>query len=132
MNPYHHEEPEKPDVRQEKKIEYEDPIFETIEEEEEDNREYVETVSRHIAKLVQDENITNDAITCYLDQYFMQYVFRPHITVWIKWYKTKWITDQCHSANEAERQLYELSAKYDKYCQQRSYMTLLAKLRKEY
>ena len=60
-NPYHHEELDKPDVRQEEnqrsKVEYEEPVFETIEEEEEDNRQYVEMVSRHIAKLVEEENI---------------------------------------------------------------------------
>ena len=120
MNSYNnHTEEEKPDVRKEKVVFEEDPEYETVEEEEEANREYVEKVSHHIAKLVEDENIVNDAITCYHDPYFYQDVYRQNINVWIKWYKTKYLESQYISSDDAEKQLARLSRLYEKHCRKR-------------
>jgi hypothetical protein len=120
-------------VRREKEQEVElDEVYETMEEEEEAELEYRDKIARQIRKAVVDEEQTYNAIEGYHDEHFYPYVCKQSIIVWIKWYKTRYIKSDYISADDAEKELYLLQIKYNKYCNQRDWKIRLAKLRKEY
>ena len=109
-----------------------DEVYETMEEEEQAELEYRDKIARQIRKAVVDEEQTFNAIEAYHDEYFYQYVCKQSIIVWIKWYKSRYSKTDYISADDAEKELYIMQIKYNKYCRQRDYKIRLAKLRKEY
>lgn len=124
------------EVIQRRETEKEQPeleeVFETLEEEEQAELEYRELNTRRFNKLIIDEEETCVAIDAYHDDYFYQYVNKQSVIVWIKWYKTRYLNSDYISADQAERELYELQLKYNMFCRKRDYDVRLAKLRKEY
>ena len=105
--------------------------YENYEEEEQAELEYREKMARMVKKAVDEEEKTSMAIEAYHDEHFYYNIFRPHITVWIKWYKTKYLnSERWYSEQEAAFDLDNLTTAFDKMQQRRKMKMLLESIRK--
>jgi len=71
-------------------------------------QEYQDQMSKIIKTASLNDEIVATAIDLYLDDDFYPHVIRPHITVWIQWYRT---TDDF---DNIEEELAELEVKFKK------------------
>ncbi len=106
---------------------YDDPR-----DEEEADREYREKMALVIAKAVEKETIANLAMDLYNDYDFYPDIFRPHITVWIKWFERyyKWDWDKAYySQQQIEADLRWISHMFDEMQRKRAIRLVLEKSR---
>ena len=102
---------------------YDNPI-----DEEEADREYREQMKSVIAKEVEKETIVSLAIDLYNDYDFYPDIFRPHITVWIKWFEKyyKWDWNKAYYTQQhMEQDLRWVSHAFDEMQRKRALRLVL-------
>lgn len=117
--------------REEKTVRFDDSLYYEDEEDQEyAEQEYQDQMAEIIDTATRNDQIVSDAIDLYLDHDFYPDIFRPHITVWIQWYRTKYLEVEYYCFDDMEKDLADLEIKFNKMIKKREHKRLVNKIYK--
>lgn len=111
--------------RDEKVVRTDDSYYEDDQDDEYAEQEYQDKMAEIREKANKEDDIVSGAIELYLDENFHPDIFRPHITVWIQWYRTKYLYGDL---SDMENDLVDLEIKFNKMIKKREHKTKVDKI----